>query len=296
MSLQMVWLVSKPSHHEKLQRRLCNQELLGSDVWFSRLLQEQSVTLNSSHGAGQIVALVEVVEGCRAVGSTDFLLELGREELFLSAFFLNSRLNYARVIRCAVLKRPRHAVPVNALALSNQTRLYRMSPIFIQSLAEDTDVFVVDGKETSLQTLLQRWGQWGGWDPHHQFSFVVPDFVAALVRRKVWTNLAWHPNFVAEKHFQLLPGIPCSRNPCPATGESEPLPVNTVGLDAARSLFEPSSFLQTASLLRTQPRSTKCSIGSLHQQRQAFRCRHQSHLGDVWATDANQYFTEHGST
>ena len=213
------------------------------------MLAEHNVEMGSrsSTSAKELVVtgLAQVTQGICSLGSRNLLFDFSCEDLALCTFYLNSRLNFLKVIRSAVLQHPQFPIAVNPLSVQLQVRLFRLSPAFVESLMGAE--WNVGGTVAALPEVFEKWMH--GLDPQKQYALVVPDFVAALVGKGVWTSLPWHPRFRYERHLQVTPGIPY-RGMCTNPADVELLPVNSLSVSEAESLLHPSSFLHAASMLQ----------------------------------------------
>ena len=135
---------------------------------------------------------------------------------------------------------------VNPLSVQLQARLFRLSPAFVESLMGAE--WNVGGTVAALPEVFEKWMH--GLDPQKQYALVVPDFVAALVGKGVWTSLPWHPRFRYERRLQVTPGIPYRGMSCTNPADGELFPVNSLSVNEAESLLHPSSFLHAASMLQ----------------------------------------------
>ena len=195
----------------------------------------------------RVTGLAQITEGVCSLGSSSLLLDLGCEELALCNFYLNSRLNFAKVICSAPLRRPNMPpVAANPLSTQLQVRLFRLHPAFVESLMGAEWQF---GR--AVATLPEVFAHWKcPLCPEHQLAFVVPEFVADLVSKNTWTSLPWHPRFRYEKLVQLTPGIPYRGVQCTDPVACELFPVNALSVKAAQDLLHPSAFLHAASLIQ----------------------------------------------
>ena len=105
---QVVWLVAKDSSAEHTSRRRCDLDLQRREPWLRTMLAEHNVEMGSRSSTSVkelvVTGLAQVSEGICALGSRSLLLDFSCKDLALCTFYLNSRLNFLKVICSAVLQ------------------------------------------------------------------------------------------------------------------------------------------------------------------------------------------------